>query len=259
MEAGERFSRCLLEQKNEEARSARRLRRRTLYLAILIQALLILLLMLRPLLGAQPSPALVRLVPLPPWKGGGGHVEPASHPHGHASSHIGMPPPRIDPLRPSFNAKPDAPTTAVSNSDAPDIGPACEGPSCTGTGPGDPNGLIALDGARGPLHLAPPLPPDPAPRRPVVVPPNIQEALLVSRIEPQYPPLARQTRQEGTVLIRAIIAKDGTVRSIEVLRGSILLARAAQEAIAQWRYRPTLLRGEPVEVETLITVVFTLR
>jgi len=257
MEAGERFSRCLLEQKNEEARNARRLRRRTLYLAILIQVLLLTLLILRPLFGAQPVPALVRFLPLPPYKGGGGHNEHVDRPRGHATSPITAVVRPIDLVRPQYHVDSHVATNAPD--DAPDISAGCDDPACAGPGPGDPNGLIALDGRSNPFHPEPPPPPDPAPRHPVVVPPNIQEALLVSRVEPPYPPLARQTRQEGTVVIRAVIGKDGKVRSIEVVSGSILFARAAQEAILQWRYRPTLLRGEPVEVETLITVVFTLR
>jgi len=81
----------------------------------------------------------------------------------------------------------------------------------------------------------------------------------VTRVDPRYPPLAKQIHLEGIVEIRAIIAKDGTVQSLEILSGHVLLAKAAQDAILQWRYRPTLLRGKPVEVETLITVKFRLQ
>ena len=80
--------------------------------------------------------------------------------------------------------------------------------------------------------------------------------MLVTRVEPQYPGIAKQAHIEGVVQLRAVIAKDGSVQSLEVLSGNILLAKAARDAIVQWRYRPTLLRGEPVEVETLITVIF---
>lgn len=83
--------------------------------------------------------------------------------------------------------------------------------------------------------------------------------MLVVRVEPQYPVLARQIRLEGTVQIRAIIARDGSVQSLEVLSGHLLLAKAARDAILQWRYRPTLLRGQPIEVETLVTVRFKMQ
>ena len=96
-------------------------------------------------------------------------------------------------------------------------------------------------------------------RGPLIVVPEIQQARLVVRVEPQYPALAKQIRLEGTVQIRAVIGKDGTVQSVEILSGHPLLARAAQDAILRWRYTPTLLRGEPVEVETLITVIFKMQ
>lgn len=82
--------------------------------------------------------------------------------------------------------------------------------------------------------------------------------MLIHRIEPQYPAIAKIARVSGTVELRAIIGRDGSVSSIEVLSGNPLLARAAVEAARQWRYRPTILDGEAVEVETRITVNFVL-
>ena len=73
-----------------------------------------------------------------------------------------------------------------------------------------------------------------------------------------YPPLARQTRISGTVRLHAIIGKDGTVHELEVMNGHPLLVQAALEAVRQWRYKPTLLNGEPVEVDTTIDVIFSL-
>ncbi len=83
-------------------------------------------------------------------------------------------------------------------------------------------------------------------------------ALLTHRVEPIYPLIARQARVEGTVQLRAIIARDGSVEHLEVLSGHPLLVHAASEAVRQWRFRPTLLNGEAVEVDTYITVVFHL-
>jgi periplasmic protein TonB len=101
-------------------------------------------------------------------------------------------------------------------------------------------------------------PPAPAPSRRIRQSAGIQAGLLVHRVNPPYPPLAITARISGTVELRAIIGRDGNVRSVEVLSGSPLLARAAVGAVQQWRYRPTLLNGEPVEVETRITVRFVL-
>jgi protein TonB len=80
----------------------------------------------------------------------------------------------------------------------------------------------------------------------------------MNRIQPQYPPLARQARVSGTVKLHAIIAKDGTVQELQVISGHPLLIQAALDAVRQWRYRPTLLNTEPVEVDTTIDVIFTL-
>jgi protein TonB len=86
----------------------------------------------------------------------------------------------------------------------------------------------------------------------------VEQALLVYRVEPRYPALARQMHLEGTVRLHAVIGIDGAVRELEVESGHPLLARAARDAVLQWRYRPTRLNGEPVEVETTITVIFEL-
>ena len=85
------------------------------------------------------------------------------------------------------------------------------------------------------------------------------QAQLISRIEPRYPPLAIQTKTEGTVYLHAIISRDGRITSLDVISGHPLLVQAALEAVRQWRYRPTMLNGEPVEVETSITVIFKLQ
>lgn len=87
---------------------------------------------------------------------------------------------------------------------------------------------------------------------------GVQQGLLVRRVQPTYPPLARQARIQGTVLLQAQISKDGTIENLTLLSGHPMLAPAAIEAVKQWKYRPYLLNGEPVEVETQIQVNFTL-
>ena len=86
----------------------------------------------------------------------------------------------------------------------------------------------------------------------------VTAASLVNRVQPNYPPLARQTRISGTVRLHAIISKSGSVESLEVMSGHPLLVQAALDAVRQWRYRPTTLNGEPVEVDTTIDVIFSL-
>jgi len=99
--------------------------------------------------------------------------------------------------------------------------------------------------------------PAPAPKR-IRVPAQVAEANLVYDVTPKYPPEAGRARIEGTVVLMAVIGKDGTVRDVRVENGLPLLAQAAIDAVKQWRYKPYLLNGEPVEVDSHITINFTL-
>jgi periplasmic protein TonB len=96
-----------------------------------------------------------------------------------------------------------------------------------------------------------------APQR-VRVAQGITQGLLVSRVDPEYPPEARRGRIEGTVVLHAIISKTGDIDSVEVVSGHPALAPAAIEAVKQWKYKPYLLNGKPVAVDTQILVNFTL-
>ncbi|PYT16099.1 MAG: energy transducer TonB [Acidobacteria bacterium] len=109
---------------------------------------------------------------------------------------------------------------------------------------------------------APPPPANPpatvkAPDKPHPVGGDVQAAKLIRRVIPPYPPLARQARVSGTVRLIGVIAKDGTIRQLQVVSGHPLLVGAAVDAVRQWVYRPTLLNGEPVEVIAPIDVIFT--
>jgi protein TonB len=88
---------------------------------------------------------------------------------------------------------------------------------------------------------------------------TVLEAMALSRPAPAYPELAKRARIEGEVHLRAVISQDGSIQELSVLMGHPLLVKAAVEAVSQWRYRPTILNGEPVEVLTQITVTFRLR
>jgi len=123
---------------------------------------------------------------------------------------------------------------------------------------GVPGGQMGgvIGGVIGGAGTAPP-PPKPAQTR-IRQGGAVQAAMLVNRVQPTYPPLARQTRISGTVRLHAIISKDGSVQQLEVLQGHPLLVQAALDAVRQWKYRPTTLNGEPVEVDTTIDVIFSL-
>jgi protein TonB len=106
------------------------------------------------------------------------------------------------------------------------------------------------------VDVAPP-PPPPVPTRPLKIS-HWAEGNIIYRVQLIYPSIARQARVQGTVELRAIISKAGTIENLVVVRGHPMLATAAVEAVRQWRYRPYLLNNEPIEVETEITVNFVL-
>lgn len=83
--------------------------------------------------------------------------------------------------------------------------------------------------------------------------------MLIRRVEPSYPPLARQIHREGQVELHAIISTDGTIQSLQIVNGDPLFLQSARDAVLQWRYYPTVLNGQPVEIETYITVIYTLQ
>ncbi|HET9698234.1 MAG TPA: TonB family protein [Terriglobales bacterium] len=87
---------------------------------------------------------------------------------------------------------------------------------------------------------------------------GVSEGLLVHQVRPTYPPLARQARIQGQVVLQAAIGKDGSIQNLRLVSGHPMLAPAAIEAVKQWKYKPYFLNGEPVEVDTQITVNFTL-
>lgn len=97
----------------------------------------------------------------------------------------------------------------------------------------------------------------PTPQR-VRISQGVTQGLLVHRVEPVYPQIARTARIQGTVVLNAIIARNGEIQNLAVVSGHPMLAPAAMDAVKQWRYRPYLLNNEPVEVETTITVTFQL-
>jgi protein TonB len=107
---------------------------------------------------------------------------------------------------------------------------------------------------------APPPPPPPkaaTPKR-IRVGGQVEQAKWIFHPNPEYPPLAKMARIQGTVRLEAVISKDGTIQDLKVLSGHPLLVKSALDAVARWRYQPTLLNGEPVEVVTEIDVNFTL-
>ena len=138
----------------------------------------------------------------------------------------------------------------------PDVGAGMVGGVPGGVAGGSMGGVIGGVICGAGSSAAPP-PPKVTPKR-ITVGGNVQAAHLVNRVQPVYPPLARQTRISGTVKLHAIIGKNGAVEQLQVVSGHPLLVQSALDAVRQWRYQPTLLNGEPVEVDTEIDVIFSL-
>ena len=87
---------------------------------------------------------------------------------------------------------------------------------------------------------------------------GVMNGYLLDKTIPQYPAIARTTRTQGTVVVQATISKAGLIENLRVISGPPLLQQAALDAVRSWRYKPYLLNGAPVEVETTINIVFSL-
>ncbi len=96
-----------------------------------------------------------------------------------------------------------------------------------------------------------------APKR-VKVSSGVTAGLLVHKVTPQYPPLAKEAHIQGTVVLHAVIGKDGAVKDLQVVSGHPMLTSAAVNAVKQWKYKPYFLNGQPVEIDTTIQVNFKL-
>ncbi len=249
--------RCLVEGDAAAAARSRRRRCQVLLISLAVQAGLLAALVLVPLVATSERVFALRMTPLPPYRGSPQanlRAKPGTSRPRHTT--VVSPTPYFQ-----FNHPPRVPHPAQS------IRADSEGIKNLGlaVGPawGIPDGVIPSGTARDTGWI---------PQSPVVVRPpadtqkgrvlrsqGVQQALLTQWVQPVYPPLAVQMHLEGTVQLHAIIGLDGAVTSLEVLSGHPILARTAREAARQWRYRPTLLNGNPVEVETYITVIFQLQ
>jgi periplasmic protein TonB len=96
-----------------------------------------------------------------------------------------------------------------------------------------------------------------APNR-IKVSSGVTQGLITKQVKPEYPPVARRSRIEGTVVLAAVVGKDGKVKDVRVMSGPPMLAQAAERAVRQWQYKPYLLNGQPVEIDTTINVNFKL-
>jgi periplasmic protein TonB len=173
---------------------------------------------------------------------------PAPQPHGRQNTGV-----QIVPFTGRIVAPGRIPTTIPNNDDGAQVGSVGD-PSpvgdYVGSGPGLP---IPFTGGTHPVM--------PVAAAPTVRPfrtSSMLQGSLIHRVDPTYPPMARAARIQGTVVLAAVIAKDGTMENLRLISGHPLLVHAAIDAVSQWRYKPYILNDEAIEVETQITVNFVL-
>jgi protein TonB len=171
---------------------------------------------------------------------------------------VALPEPPAPPPRAVARAKVDTPRPDVPPLDVPDgIAPEPVVEPVNDRITND-RGVIAFGDSNPILTEAPPPPASPPPQPPIRPGGNIRPPQRVVDVAPIYPPIARAAGVEGIVILEAVIAEDGSVRDVRVLRSNPLLEAAALEAVRQWRFSPTLLNGEPVPIVMTVTVAFRL-
>ena len=238
---------CLIEGDSEQKARERKIKRRALAISVTLQCLVLVGLVLIPLLGkTEKLPLTAMFTPMPPYRPV--PVRPAPQnpqaPRAPRPVNSFIYAPTTIPPRIALHDNP--PQTDTDGTAPPDLTNSIPVPGVDG-------GTKLLEGRRTPVE-----PDSRNERRRIVVGGGVQQAMIVNRVEPVYPALARQLRRSGQVHIRALISIDGRIESLQVMDGDPLLIQSALDAVGQWRYRPTLLNGSPVEVETVITVVYTL-
>ncbi|HTB94933.1 MAG TPA: energy transducer TonB [Candidatus Sulfotelmatobacter sp.] len=238
---------CLVEGDPQSEKRARRIKQRALAISIVLQSLALVAIVLFPLLSKGERISLKNATPIPPYSPVGDR-RPSTTPPRH-----GMHAPPVCRFCVPQNIPPTIvshdQTTTAEREDS--LGDPIPGLSSS---PGTPGGV--------PSTIS-----HPGPRPPVDPPPTVvrrsvselqQMAQLITRVEPKYPPLAIQTRREGRVELHALISTTGTIESLEVISGDPFFIQSALAAVSEWRYKPTILNNRPIEVDTRITVIYTL-
>lgn len=224
----------------ESAPNLRKRRRWPIATAFVLQLAAAAVLILLPLLstGILPLKATV-IFPTPPKYSPVQRVETAHQSAGRQG--VSAPVPVVIPIAATtFNYRDPISTDPTDrNSDPPPLNPG---------GGGDPRGIDL--GLKGTSVVTPP------PKPPLVVS-RTTEAMLLTKVVPEYPTIARLSGIQGDVKLHAFVDKNGNIQSLTVLGNPPpVLSRAALQAVEQWKYRPYYLNGEPVEIETFITVTF---
>ena len=236
---------CLVGGDPEQNQRERRVRRHALAISATLEGAVLAALVLIPLFG-RPAGIALTTIPLPPYY--------QRTPSPAAPTQSTSLEPRRGAVCVTCVSQPPAPLRDLPTRNEVIEPPAPPGP----TGPGISlpcPGCIEIPGAQG---LRPTPPPAETPPNKARIHTQLDPAMLIHRVEPVYPVLPRQMGLSGRVELRAIIATDGTIQFLQVVSGDALFYQSALEAVRQWRYSPTVLNGQPVEVDTYITVIYHL-
>jgi TonB family protein len=239
---------CLLEGDAEQSQREKKVRRRALVTSTLLQAAALAAVIALPLLAKVDGITVKDWTPMPPYHpyGGGERQHPiTSRPQVGQKPAICFVCPQAHPAEHSLD------TVRSTNVD---------GEFLSGDGFDSGNGLTCAGCINDIGKTEGPTPPSThvVPQAAIVHVTHIDPAMLVDRIEPVYPPLARQTRRSGRVELHAIISADGRIESLEIVSGDVLFLQSALDAVRRWKYRPTVLNGAAVKVDTYITVNYTM-
>jgi TonB family protein len=241
---------CLVDGDAEQRMRERSIRRRALVISVALQSLILATIVLVPLFGKTQRIAFAHSTPIPPY----------SLPHGAPRDPARPQPSGGPPKLCHFCAPTNIPPTIVTR-DSNSAANQTDNAPPEGFGdliPGAPDGPIQIGDRRQRR-------PDPQQIEHQIAQPHrmhvttLDPAMLQRRVEPFYPPLARQIRREGRVELHAIIGTDGSIQSLQVVAGDPLFVQSAMEAVQQWHYKPTYLNGQAVEIDTYITVVYTMK
>lgn len=238
------LQRCLVGGDPEQRERERRVRRKSLALSVMLQGAICAAIVLVPLFAKPARLASKDYVPIPPY-------------YHHAER------------RPADPAKPSAPRPQSSRFwdrfSIPDKIEMHTKP--VNDGPPEPPGFADLPTGRSGIGEIPLIDtrahPEKPPETTVQTPKKIRvtqidPAMLKMRVEPIYPTLMRQIHKAGQVQLHAIIGTDGTIQALQAVGGDPRFYQSAMDAVRQWRYKPTILNGNPVEVDTFITVIYNI-
>jgi len=236
------FGECLVEGSAEDKERGRKTKRRAIAVSIALQSLGLTALVIAPMLAKPAEIKTTSVMPIPPYS--------APRPVHTATTQAN------DNVRRPCVVCPTAPIAPIKPSmmkDHSTIGDGNEKPDIEGAIPGGTDSLIrAFDSRVGPKR-----PDETQHEKARIHEAHIDPALLTHRVEPVFPSLARQLRRNGRVELHAVIGIDGAIQQLQAVSGDPLFIQSALDAVRQWRYQPTKLSGQPVEVDTFITVIYT--